>query len=75
MYEIDIELLFLWNFFNKISASGNLLLVDVANNKDLGDSESNITLEQFIESVKKLDSDERKFFIGMIQYINWFIFI
>ena len=32
-------------FFNKISVSGNLLLVDVANNKDLEDSESNITLE------------------------------
>ena len=39
---------------NKMSASGNLLLVDVANNKDLEDSESNITLEQFIEFVKKI---------------------
>ena len=55
---------------NKISASENKLLEDAANNKDLGDSESNITLEQFIEFVKKLDLDERKLFIGMIQYIN-----
>ena len=45
MYEIDIELLFFLKIVNKISVLGNLLLVDVANNKDLEDSESNITLE------------------------------
>ena len=61
---------FFLKIVNKISASGNLLLVDVVNNKDLEVSESNITLEQFIEFVKKLELDERKLFIGIIQYIN-----
>ena len=55
---------------NELNVSGNELLADVLKNKGLEDSESSITLEQFIEFVKNLDSDERELIIKMIRSIN-----